>query len=296
MLKSTLEQWRMLKAVVDHGGFSQAAEAVHKSQSTVHHAVHKLEELLGVKLLQVNGRKAELTEAGEMMLRRASYVLQEARKLEVIANNLSKGVESRLKIAVDEAFPQCHVYHALNEVSQRYPHTRVEIYETILSGAHELISSGKVDIGISGFLLSVGSNEQLCAAPFVALAHPAHPLHQLGTLSFEDLKSYRQIVVRDSSATQSRDSGWLGAEQRWTVSNLRTSIDLISKGFGFAWLPQSEAQQAIDAGLLKPLTLEHGAVRTENFYLNIKDSDQLGPAGKTFVDQLKASVEASTSV
>ena len=50
MLKSTLEQWRMFKAVVDAGGFSQAAAEVHKSQSSVHHAVQKLENAIGVTL------------------------------------------------------------------------------------------------------------------------------------------------------------------------------------------------------------------------------------------------------
>ena len=44
MARSTLEQWRMFKAVAEHGGFHQAAEVVYKSQSTVHHAVHKLEQ------------------------------------------------------------------------------------------------------------------------------------------------------------------------------------------------------------------------------------------------------------
>jgi len=48
MLKSTLEQWRMFKAVVDAGGFNQAAALVHKSQSSVHHAVQKLENAIGV--------------------------------------------------------------------------------------------------------------------------------------------------------------------------------------------------------------------------------------------------------
>ena len=46
MLKATLEQWRMFKAVVDAGGFNQAAQLVHKSQSSVHHAVQKLETAL----------------------------------------------------------------------------------------------------------------------------------------------------------------------------------------------------------------------------------------------------------
>ena len=74
MNRTTLEQWRMLKAVVDHGGFAQAAQAVHKSQSTINHAVHKLQDQLGLKLLEVQGRKAQLTRAGELMLRRAEQL------------------------------------------------------------------------------------------------------------------------------------------------------------------------------------------------------------------------------
>jgi DNA-binding transcriptional LysR family regulator len=76
MLKATLEQWRMFKAVVDAGGFNQAADVVHKSQSSIHHAVNKLEDSLGVSLLTIDGRRMKLTDAGELMLRRANYLLE----------------------------------------------------------------------------------------------------------------------------------------------------------------------------------------------------------------------------
>ena len=75
MSRSTLEQWRMFQAVVEHGGFAQAAEAVHKSQSSINHAVHKLQEQIGLPLLEVVGRKAQLTDAGTLMLRRAGQLL-----------------------------------------------------------------------------------------------------------------------------------------------------------------------------------------------------------------------------
>jgi hypothetical protein len=51
MSRVTLAQWKMLAAVVDHGGFARAAEAVYKSPSTLNHAVQKLEEQLGVQAL-----------------------------------------------------------------------------------------------------------------------------------------------------------------------------------------------------------------------------------------------------
>ncbi|MCP3291660.1 helix-turn-helix domain-containing protein, partial [Aeromonas hydrophila] len=62
--KSTFEQWRIFQAVVDCGGYAQAAEALNKSQSSLNHAVAKLQQSLGVALLEVRGRKAVLTPAG----------------------------------------------------------------------------------------------------------------------------------------------------------------------------------------------------------------------------------------
>ena len=91
MNKTTLEQWRMLKAVVEHGGFAQAAEAVHKSQSTINHAVHKLQDRLDLPLLELKGRKAHLTEAGKLMLRRAEQLLDQAAQLEDVAASLAAG-------------------------------------------------------------------------------------------------------------------------------------------------------------------------------------------------------------
>ena len=57
-LRITLEQWRALVAVVDHGSYAKASEALHKSQSSVTYAVQKLESLLGVQAFEIQGRKS----------------------------------------------------------------------------------------------------------------------------------------------------------------------------------------------------------------------------------------------
>ena len=49
----TLDQWRTLQAVVDHGGFAQAAEALHRSQSSVSYTVARMQEQLGAPLLRI---------------------------------------------------------------------------------------------------------------------------------------------------------------------------------------------------------------------------------------------------
>ena len=288
MLRITLEQWRMFRAVVEFGGFNQASQGVHKSQSSIHNAVGKIEGALGLKLFNIEGRKTVLTEAGEMMLRRANYLLDEAVKVEAVGQTLAEGIESQLRIAVDEVFPQKILYDVLEATAVKYPMLQIELVESILTGASELLENTEVDIAISPITIRDGFSEELCQIEFVAVANPAHVLHKLDReLELEDLRRYRQIVVRDSAISKKNDSGWLGANQRWTVSHMQTSIDMICNGLGFAWLPASSITSELDRGKLKPLRLKHSGKRTEQLHLIFKDSDRLGPAARTFLGELR---------
>jgi DNA-binding transcriptional LysR family regulator len=288
MLKATLEQWRMFSAVVDAGGFNQASIEVHKSQSSIHHAVQKLEQSLGVTLFETQGRKVVLTSAGEVMLRRARFVLEEAEKLEKIADSLGGDANVNLRIAVDEIFPPSLLYDVLDKTSKQFPLLRIQLMESVLSGANDLLQDNEVDLAISPFPLNDGFSEDLCEIEFVAVAHPDHPLHkQAEILTYQDLKQHRQIVVRDSTKHEKQDKGWLGAEQRWTVSHVRTSIDMISNGFGFAWLPFVIIKPYVDEGKLLPLRLEKGLVRKALLYLNFDDADRLSESARTFIGELR---------
>lgn len=288
MLKVTLEQWRMFKVVADHGGFNQASAVIHKSQSSIHTAVQKIEASLGVALFRVEGRKTMLTAEGEMILRRVNYLLDEALRVEDIGLTLAEGIETKLRIAVDEIFPQHLLYKALENTSAAYPMLRIELSESILSGAKELLETFQVDIAVSPLTIKDIFSEELCQIEFMAVACPTHPLFAIERdLTIEDLKSYRQIVVRDSAISQRNDEGWLGANQRWTVSHMRTSIDMIKKGLGFAWLPLTSIVDDLALGLLKPLPLCNGRSRKVNLHLLFLDADKLGPAARTFLGELR---------
>ena len=97
----TLEQWQALVAVVDAGGYAQAAERLHKSQSSVTYLVQKLESLLDVKVFEIKGRKAALTPAGQLLYRRARVLLDEAAGIEKAAKSASAGWEAEIRIAAE---------------------------------------------------------------------------------------------------------------------------------------------------------------------------------------------------
>lgn len=263
----SLEQWRVLQAVVEYGGYAQAADALHRSQSSISYTLGRLQSQLGIPLLEIQGRKAVLTEAGETLLRRSRQLLQEALSLEDLARHLEQGWEAEIRLVVDAAFPTRLLLNALHEFAPRVRDTRVLVEEVVLSGAAEALEGGLADLVIGADLSGGYLADVLLEIEFVAVAHPEHPLHRLGrTLGVADLEKETQVVVKDSGQRAPRDIGWLGAEHRWTVSSIDKAATTISSGLGYAWLPRHQISEQLEAGQLQPLRLRSGQTYRTHLY------------------------------
>ncbi|WPP47760.1 LysR family transcriptional regulator [Pseudomonas sp. AN-1] len=292
----TLEQWRTLQAVVDHGGFAQAAEALHRSQSSISYTVARMQEQLGVPLLRIDGRKAVLTEAGALLLRRSRQLVKQASQLEELAHHMEQGWEAEVRLVLDAAYPTRQVVEALSAFMPQSRGCRVLLREEVLSGVEEALTEGEADLAISGLILPGQLGTDLANVEFVAVAHPDHALHRLQReLTFQDLEAQLQIVTRDSGRRQQRDVGWLGAEQRWTVGSLATAATFVSSGLGFAWLPSHLIQRELAEGKLKPLPLGNGARREMRFFLYPNKDRQMGPATRILSELLRQSALASNN-
>lgn len=286
--KTSLEQWAVLQAIVEHGSFAAAAEALHRSQSAISYAVARLQEQIGVPLLELDGRKARLTDTGRVLLKRASNLLSDAQQLEQLARSMSKGWEPEIRLVVDLAFPTPLLLKALEKFAPLCRNTRVQLKEVVLSGADEALQAGETDIVIGGRVPVGYLGDPLLQVEFIAVAHRDHPLHQLEReLSSDDLARELQVVIRDSGTRAPIDSGWLGAAQRWTVSSMATSLAVVSAGLGFAWLPSHILQAHFDSGLLKPLPLNAGQRRYGTLYLMFGQPQLAGPATRQLAAVLR---------
>jgi DNA-binding transcriptional LysR family regulator len=286
----SLEQWRSLLAVVDAGGYARAAELLHKSQSAVTYAVQKIEALLGVKVFEVIGRKAHLTSTGEVLYRRAKALLEEAGALEVAADSLAAGWEPELRLAVEIIFPTWLLLQCFARFAEERPQTRIELHESVLSGTEEALLQRTVDLAICSQVPPGFIGDPLMRLRFIAVAHPEHPLHQLGReLTLQDLREHRHLMIRDTGS-QRRSGSWLGAEQSWTVSHKATSIHAASMGLGFAWFPEEWVRDELERGVLKPLPLREGGERWGNLYLVFADRDYAGPGALRLADIIREHV------
>src|SRR6185436_14314997 len=247
----TLEQWKALISVVDSGGYERAAEALHKSQSSVTYAVQKLQSQLKLKAFEVKGRKAVLTPTGEFLYRRAKALVEEAANTERAAKRLSAGWEAEIGIAVESVFPVWLLLQCLAAFGKESPHTRIETIETVISGAAEALLQGQAQLAITGIVPAGFLGELLMPVRFIAAAHPGHPLHKLGRpVTLQDMRAHRQLVIRESGARRATKTR-VEATQRWTVSHMTTSIGAASRGYGYGWYPEYRIRDEIAAGTLK---------------------------------------------
>ncbi len=288
----SLEQWRALVAVVEAGGYAQAAEQLHKTQSTVTYAVQKLQSLLGVEVFRIEGRKARLTPTGEVLYRRARALIEEAQALERASGSLAAGWEPELRLSVEIIFPTWLLLRCFETFAAEHPETRIQLYETVLGGNDESLFERRVDLSVAAHVPQGFAGDRLMQLRFIAAAHPDHPLHQLGRpLTLQDLRHHRQLVIRDSATQRKRESGgWLGAEQRWTVSNKATSIAAAKMGLGFAWFSDDTIRGELERGELKALPLREGGERFIDMYLIFADPDYAGPGAHRMAEIIRDAV------
>jgi DNA-binding transcriptional LysR family regulator len=287
----TLDQWAALVSVVESGGYAQAAEKIHKSQSTVSYAVRKLEQLAGVQAFEIQGRKAALTAAGQVLYRRGKALIEEAARLERAAAELARGWEPEIRLAVDIVFPTWLLLRCFELFAKERPETRIELTEAVLGGTDEALLEGRAELVIGSHVPAGFLGDPLMRLPFVCSAHPDHPLHQLGRpLTQDDLRQHRHLVIRDSGVTHTRPSGaWIN-ELRWTVSHKATSIRAACMGLGYAWYPEEAIREELDRGRLKPLPLVEGGVREATLYLVFADREAAGPGARRLAEIVREQV------
>jgi len=290
--KVSLEQWKALVSVVESGGYAQASKQIHKSQSTLTYSIQKLERLLGIKVFEIQGRKAKLTDAGHVLYTRGKSLVEEATRLEQAAALLGAGWEAEVRLAVEVVFPTWLLLKCLAAFGEEHPQTRIELYETVLEGNVEAMTEGRADLSIGPTIPPGFVGEALMNVRFVLAAHPSHPLHQLGRpVVAADLKPHRHLIIRDTGSRRVRATNVI-ATQRWTVSHKATSIRAATMGLGFAWFPEDTVREEVESGQLKAVPMKEGAERYATLYLIHAGGDLVGRGARRLGEIIRERVKA----
>lgn len=284
----TLKQWRALHAVVDCGGFCEAAESLHLSQSSVSYAIARLQEQFGFALLKLTGRKAELTPEGHAVLERSRNLLCDAMALEGFANTLLRRQHAEIRMVVDPDFPTRFLIEALRGLAEHGHEIKLALSEVVAARLEETLRSRRVDLAITSLVPDGFQHTPVFYLEYVAVAHVQQRLVRLRReLQPSDLEIETQVVVSNVDApAEDRGRPAPVQPQRWQVRSVDTAIRALCEGIGYAWLPRHHVQAWLDRGLLAILPIKPRSARGLQLHVAYPRPLVAGSRVKLLVDML----------
>src|ERR1700756_3322968 len=133
-MRLSLESLQVIDAIDRKGFFAAAAEDLHRVPSAITYSVRQLEESLGVEVFDRSGHRAVLTHAGRELLSEGRKLLQAAADIECRVQQVAKGWESELRIAVDTVVSMDQLYAIASEFYEQRTGTRLRISHEVLAG------------------------------------------------------------------------------------------------------------------------------------------------------------------
>lgn len=283
----TLEMWRVFVTIAEEGSSVKAASVLHKSQSAISHSIKKMESELGKPLFKIEGRSSVLTTLGKILLPKAQRLLGDADGIEKLGKQYQLGFMDEVGIALDVLVPASVIHETIERFGVIYPNVSLRIYETSLSGTKQLLDEGTIALGISSTMPNDIIIEPFMDIPMICVCSPSFNLAEEEKVTQNDLKRFRQIVIRDSGKSNI-SSGWLGSSNRITVTHIHTALNMVDSGIGYAWLPHHLVQPYVESGRLTFIQLTKGATRSVNLQIGLRSELMQIEEIQTLFDLLKA--------
>ena len=290
-----LNDLQAFRAVAELGNFRRAAEAVHISQPAFSRRIEKLEEALGVRLLDRTTRRVSLTAVGREFARKTNQLLDD---LDATLLGIRSVAATRMGEVTVACVPST-VYYVVSQVVQRfraqYPRIRVKVFD---AGANEVLGAvarGEADFGLN----FIGSQEPdiefqaLLQERFVAACRRDHPLAKRRRVAWADLAAHDLISVAQSSGNRLLiDQALAGHNIKLRsvceAQHVTTMLGLVEAGLGVAAVP-SMAMPGADHPVLVSVPLDTPVV-TRQVGLIRRAGRTLAPAAQTLFESFAARV------
>lgn len=255
-----LDSLRALDAVIREGGLTRASARLHKVPSAVSYQVRKLEEHLGLALLDRNGYRVRLTAAGEAVLAEGRRLLAEADRVEALARQFSEGWEPRLLVIVDGMLPLEPTLVALRTLASERVPTRIQIKVEFLHGVQYRFERDDADLMlVKEYEARPGLDaEALPAIDCVLCVAPDHPLAGHRAVALATLQDHVELSVQDSSE-RGDDRHMFGGERVFYLSGFDAKKQALLMGVGFGWMPRYLVADELRDGRLRELRYSGGS-------------------------------------
>lgn len=300
------ERLHALVEVARHEGFSRAARALGRTQSSLSQAVAALEADVGAALLVREGRRTRPTEGGKVLLAHAERVLAELERARAELDALRELTRGRLVVGTTDTLAMHVLPPVLAELRARHPGVELVLDHRPSPAVAERVAEGTVDLGFVTLPLPAAlrlrgrpADAELRIEPLAPLedalvVRADHPLAKKGRVTAAELAREPLLLLDRTTAARAHLDAWLaarGAAPRvaMEMASVEVLLRLVELGFGATMVPRVAAGAAAHRGLAAvPLA----GLRPRRVGLLTATVGPLSPAVRAFVAVARRAIRA----
>jgi LysR family hydrogen peroxide-inducible transcriptional activator len=240
-----LKDLRYLVAVADTRHFGRAAERSFVSQPTLSAQLKKLEEYLGVQLIERAPKRVQLTPAGEEIVERARRILDASDEIVELARGHRDPLAGRLKLALLPTIGPYLLPNVAAKLRKQLPRRELMLYEYQTDPMLEKLHSGEIDVGILALPVPMDGldSRELYKEPFTVAVPSNHRLAQRASIKVGDLDHETLLLLEDGHCLREQaldicSSTDVHEKQDFRATSLETLRQMVAAGVGITLLPE----------------------------------------------------------
>jgi LysR family hydrogen peroxide-inducible transcriptional activator len=240
-----LKDLKYLVALADTGHFGRAAERTFVSQPTLSAQLKKLEDYLGVKLVERQPKNVQLTDVGKQIVVRARRMLNEGDEIVALARDNTNPLSGKLKLALIPTIGPYLLPRVMQKIRKAIPELKLMLYEHQTESLLKRLRDGEIDLGVVALPVEdegLESRELYREAFMVALPNH-HPLAQKSTVKVQDLKDQTLLLLEDGHCL--RDQALevcsrvdIREPEDFRATSLETLRQMVMAGLGITLMPE----------------------------------------------------------
>jgi LysR family transcriptional regulator, hydrogen peroxide-inducible genes activator len=245
-----LKDLKYLVALADTGHFGRAAERTFVSQPTLSAQLKKLEEYLGVKLVERQPKNVRLTEVGKEIVTRARRILLEEDEIVALARNNTDPLAGKLKVALIPTIGPYLLPRVMQKIRRALPNLALMLYEHQTEALLKRLRDGEIDLGVMALPVAQEGFEsrKLYDEAFTVALPTHHPLALKSTgahasIKVADLKGQTLLLLEDGHCL--RDQALevcsrvdVREAEDFRATSLETLRQMVVAGLGITLLPE----------------------------------------------------------
>lgn len=293
----TLKQLRAFVAVASEHSFTQAAQSLHVTQSTLTSAIKTLEAELETPLLDRSTRQVTLTHQGALFLPAAKGILRDLTHSLDDLRMMATREQGAVSVCAAGSFIRYILSPALIRMASRHPRIHARLTEGTTESVTSMVISGEADFGVSTLFEPVAELDTalLLSDTYGVIYGENHPLRAVhGPTSWSKLSRHQALQLNRGNGIRAQ----LDWETRATSTPKRTTYEvgrvttlqaLLEQGFGYSVLPALAARSLMGNGLCFHL-LSRPRIRRE-LYVMKKKGRRLSPAATALLQAMVDALE-----